>query len=208
MPGQTCAVREVNSYGSYIYQWPSKYDQVFFPHTDEAAIWHCQASGFLALIGDFEGLSQAERIAIGALLKRQPPATAFKEKVALLEQVYALRDKERWFKNRLWRVLARWHQRVGDLQRANALRKQAYDDIVQQLMLELPPARRLEYLYLAANYARLFGDQAASDRRLVELEAALSSTVDPKLSGYANYLRTLAKDTVNIQANGALGLEQ
>jgi hypothetical protein len=48
-----CKVAEPMSYGSYIYQWPSKYDQVFWPLTVPNGIWFCPESGFAAFIGEF-----------------------------------------------------------------------------------------------------------------------------------------------------------
>jgi hypothetical protein len=65
--GATCAVSEPMSWGSYIYHWPSKYDQVFFPLTDEHGIWFCRESGFTAFIGDFE-LRPEEKAALAAHL--------------------------------------------------------------------------------------------------------------------------------------------
>ena len=48
--------------GSYVYEWPEKYDQVFFPVTDGQGLWAC-ASGFVGVIGDIElSIPEKERI--------------------------------------------------------------------------------------------------------------------------------------------------
>ena len=60
LEGEKCAVHQPASYGSYIYRWPSKYDQVFWPLTDSHGIWFCQESGFTAFIDDFADLSPEE----------------------------------------------------------------------------------------------------------------------------------------------------
>lgn len=39
-----CTVGSPGSYGSYIYGWPSKYDQIFWPVTEESGIWFCPES--------------------------------------------------------------------------------------------------------------------------------------------------------------------
>src|SRR5262245_37271311 len=67
--GATCQGAEPMSYGSYIYQWPSKYDQVFWPLTDSHSIWFCRESGFAAFVGDFE-LGADERAALASHLGR------------------------------------------------------------------------------------------------------------------------------------------
>ncbi|MEQ1594997.1 MAG: hypothetical protein ABL985_07850 [Casimicrobium sp.] len=202
---KTCAVSMVNSYGSYIYQWPSKYDQVFFPFTDEASIWYCETSGFVALIGDMESLSKEEIASITSALKRESRPTSFRDKVVLLERIYKLREKDRRFRNRLLRILARWHQDLDDMPKASELRKAAFHDIVDQLTGKLPTEQKLEYLYLAANYTRYFGDISTSDKYLSELAGAISSSSDAKLSDYASYLKKLANETNNIQPHKPLG---
>ena len=67
--GENCSVQKPMSWGSYIYQWPSKYDQVFWPQTTENGIWFCESSGFIALINDFEGLTIKTKERINKYLK-------------------------------------------------------------------------------------------------------------------------------------------
>ena len=55
LPGRKCRVHAIASWGTYIYEWPSKYDFVFWPVTDEKAIWYCEESGFAAFVDDFDG---------------------------------------------------------------------------------------------------------------------------------------------------------
>ena len=42
------------SYGSYIYQWPSKYQLVFWPYTEAAAWYSCRKCRLTVFMGDFE----------------------------------------------------------------------------------------------------------------------------------------------------------
>jgi len=50
------------SYGSYIYQFPSKYQLVFWPHTDSQSWYSCQKCRYTAFMGNFADFPQ-EKIA-------------------------------------------------------------------------------------------------------------------------------------------------
>lgn len=191
-----CDVHSPLSYGSYIYGWPSKYDQVFWPFTDQAGIWYCKDTGFVAFIDDFGDITPDERKAIAEFLARKGKPADFKGRLERLEEIYALRHKDPRFRNRLLRILARWHQELGDRDRANAYRKTALADILKSLEGELPEDQRLMYLYLAASYSRLFGGIAASDRYFSLLQTATGSVKDKKFAGYAKYLSELADETL------------
>ena len=75
---------------------------MFWPLTDSVGIWHCERSGFTALIGDFDGLSSTEVTAIRAHLAtnyngRSDPVTRLK----LLAETYRLRKKDAAFTKQL-----------------------------------------------------------------------------------------------------------
>ena len=162
-------------------------------------------SGFTALIGDFDGLSDAEVTAIRAYLAtnyngRSDPVT----RLNLLEEIYWHRTKDAAFNNWLLRVLARQYQDIGLLERSNDFRLQAYEQIKAFLETDLPDLPRLKFLYLAANYARQFGDIADSDRYLKQLGKAIEGISDTALSDHLEYLSALAGQTRLIQPGGRL----
>ena len=205
LPGKVCSVHEPMSYGGYIYRWPSKYDFVFWPLTDVHGIWHCEHSGFTSFIGDFEGLSDKERADIAVYLAANYEGKDDVEsRLKLLEDTYSLRTTDSQFENKLLRVLARWYQDNGQVDKANGYRRKAFEELKGFLKVELMEERRLEYLYLAANYSRQLGEVAASDRYLVELEKAIENITNPELSGLGEYLSELAKETKLIQPGGQL----
>ena len=203
-PTKKCAVREPMSWGSYIYEFPSKYDMVFWPVTTEAGLWSCEGTGFVALIDDFKGIPEAERAAIAAWLKGRDKPTDIRSRLQRLEAIYAMRQEDAAFRNRLLRTLARWYQDLGDLQRANDYRREALAQIVSRLRSPMDDWDHLQYLYLAANYTRLFGDAEASDAWLAQLRVACDGIQDPKKKDAVDYLRKLAAQTPAIQPGGKL----
>ncbi|UXI68687.1 hypothetical protein [Tahibacter amnicola] len=209
-PGATCEVSEPASYGSYVYQWPSKYDQVFWPQIDETGIWFCAKSGFAALIGDFETLTESERMRVGVhLAKVYDPALHLgpAQKLALLEGIYGMREMDAKKQIQLQRVLAVHYERDGDYTRATTLRRQALGLIRQELAQGmLDTQRRLEYLFVAANYEREFGKAAQADADLSALSRALDAvkSEEPTVVDYAAYLRELVPASRRILPGGQL----
>ncbi len=172
--GADCQVSSPRSYGSYIYDWESKYDQVFWPHTESRGIWHCPESGYVALLGDFDALSESELKAVSKLLaQRQEPAENMPALLQQMQDIYALREISSLKRNRLLRIVARWHQQLDDHDLANAHRKEALLQIDALLPLTEAAMDRFELLLVAANYSRQFGDVIGSDAWLERLQSEL-----------------------------------
>lgn len=200
-----CHVSRPMSYGSYIYQWPSKYDQVFWPLTDPNGIWFCPESGFTAFIGDFE-LTDDERTAVAATLASYKPIKhpSLREKLVLLQKCYGARRMDARMKIRLPRVLAYYYEtELRDFDGARAFRRQALE-MIEAALPELPEADRLEYLFVSAVYYREFGDLEKSKATVSALEHALEASKDEKLKDFVEYLTELKKDIDHIVPGGPL----
>jgi hypothetical protein len=207
-PGATCRVAEPMSYGSYIFQSPSKYDLVFWPMTDLRSIGFCKESGFAAYAGDFEGLTNAEKAAIRSLLAASyRPGTrelSLFDALLLVEQSYSLRKKDRAFRIRLLRALAFMYEEGGHFARAKVLREQALAAVRTALNGPLNEQERLEYLFVCAAYEREFGRRKESDACLRLLDEALARSKDEKLKRYVEYLSELKADIPLISPGGTL----
>lgn len=209
LEGARCKVHEPASWGSYIYNWPSKYDQVFWPLTEQYGIWFCEKSGFTAFIGGFSDLDSTEITKIRAYLAQNPPKDdSIETKLALLKAIYSFRNVDKNFNNRLLRVLARWQQDLGNINTANEYRREALAEIELALATELDEYQNIEYLYLAASYSKLLGNQTNSDTYLSKLILALDNITREENKDYADYIRKLYPDIKNIKAGGALDPEK
>ncbi|KAA3639523.1 MAG: hypothetical protein DWP95_10210, partial [Proteobacteria bacterium] len=144
--GEKCSVSKPGSYGSYIYQWPSKYDQVFWPFIDANNIWFCKYSGYVSFMSDFADLDKSEKESISAYLKNHKlEEPSVPELLEALEQIYELRNLTPERSNMLLRVFARWYQRFENTEKAHKYRQKAYAEIEKSLTTELPEGKRLEY---------------------------------------------------------------
>jgi hypothetical protein len=231
-PGETCAVHEPMSYGSYIYHWPSKYDQVFWPLIDGHGIWHCAASGYTAFMGDVE-LAEGDRDRVRGWLAANRGAAggigAPEEKIRLLEGVSAQRDQPEAERITLLRVLAFLHDEREDFDAAARYRADALARIRAALAGDQEPIDRLEYLFVAAAYTKEAGEEGAAASARDALLAALAAVPPAReedaddegaaaernedggdaeqLAGYAEYLRDLVPDLERIAPGGALAPE-
>jgi hypothetical protein len=206
--GAKCVVSEPMSSGSYIYHWPSKYDQVFWPLTDRNGIWFCRDTGFAAFIGDFE-LSAAERGALSAYLpqvyvKRIRGRPDLPILLELLQQSYSKREKDREFRIQLLRVLAYYNDtELHDYVASAAFRREALTMMEEDLGTSLREEQRLEYLFVSAAYYQELGETEKSDHMLRQLDAA-SAMSSEKLKGYVEYLSSLKGDVARIVPGGPL----
>lgn len=210
--GASCSVNSPASFGGYIYQWPEKYDQVFWPLTDPMGIWLCADSGFAAFIGDLQ-LEADEKEAIAAFLRDAPPLpekATVAAKLDRLAAVYALRRLAPDARARVLRALAYQYQSDGQQAKADSLREQAGALMASRLQDDtLPPDLRLQYLFVTANYARERGDAADADRRLDTLSARLQEAAeDEALKDYAEYLGGLIAPARTIAPGGVLAPEE
>jgi hypothetical protein len=206
-----CLISRPASYGSYVYGYPSKYDQVFWPVTEESGIWFCQKSGFTAFMSDFHNIDDAQRTAIAAYLAtayRAGEAVPRKRKLELLEGCYALRALSTEKKLQVLRALAYQYEELGDQAAADSRRRSALALMLAALDTELEPANRLEYLFVAAAYQREFGQTQASDASLERLGELLKASHIEDVANYVKYLRELIADIARIEPGGKLAPEK
>jgi hypothetical protein len=208
-----CLVESPASWGGYIYQLPSKYDQVFWPLTDPKGLWFCSKSGFTAFIGDFE-LTPKEKTAVAAELAtfyKPINKPTLRQKLVLLEKSYTARDQNTRGKIKLLRVLAYYHETdLKDFDGAAALRRKALELIDSALSTERDPACRMQYLFVAAVYHRELGDLEKSDASAKLLKQALhqhKDNQDEEVAGMVEYLTELSRDIDRIVPGGPLAPE-
>ncbi len=174
LTGEKVPAKEIMSYGGYIYNWPSKFDLVFWPFTDENFICLNLKTGYAAFNPDFEKLSEAEKDALKKWLAahwdpKAPPRTHL-EKLLWLEKVYAQRKMDDDFWSRFYRLMAYTCQ--GDLQKSLSYVRRAMPLLEKKLAAGPTDAELLETLYLIGEYSRRLGDETRAREFFAKLKAA------------------------------------
>ena len=206
--GKPCRVATLASSGSYIHDWPEKYDQVFVPVTAAEGIWFCEGSGFASFIAD-DKLGRVEKERIAAFLQQQPrlepQRSSLADRLQRAEAIYALRDLTPERRALLHRILAYdFESLADDPQRARQHRQAALAIMLDRLADEsLAQGTRLEYLFVSANYLREYGDTARADRLLAQLEMQIANG-DGETAAYAAYLQSMLPAARTIAPGGRL----
>ena len=163
--GKHLEVQEPMSSGSYIYSWPGKEDQVFWPMTNESWLWFNPKSGYGAFGNDFEKLEGAALDRVKAWLaanydRRRPPGTRL-ERLAWLEQVYGQRGMDEDFWCFFYRLMA-FEYSQDDPAKSLGYVKKAMPMIERLLANPASDDARITFLYLLGEYNRRLGNLDAS----------------------------------------------
>ena len=207
--GKPCQVATLASSGSYIYDWPEKYDQVFVPVTAAQGIWFCEGSGFASFMADGQ-LGYVEKKRITAFLGGQPRSALAQSDIAgrlqRVEAIYALRDLTPERRALVHRILAYdFESLADDPLRARQHRQAALAIMLDRLADEsLAQGSRLEYLFVSANYLRESGETARADRLLAQLEMQIANAFGSDVAGYAAYLESMLPAARTIMPGGRL----
>jgi len=104
---KTSTYQEIMSYGGYIYQWPSKFQYIFWPLTDNPSVYCCPNCFFSTYMWDFDSIPDIKLDTIKAFLQTVEHQT-FKDyrdipmttRLGIAEKIYQIlgRDTEFWCK--------------------------------------------------------------------------------------------------------------
>ena len=173
--GKKIKVQEPASSGSYIYSWPGKEDQVFWPMTDDNWLWFNQKSGYGAFGDDFEALEgeELERVKTWVAAhydKVKPPATRT-ESLAWLEQIYTQRGMDDDFWCYFYRLMA-FELSGSDPVRSLEYVRKAMPLLERQLVNPQNDASRIATLYLLGEYHRRLGNPDDSRNYFDQVKSA------------------------------------
>jgi hypothetical protein len=184
---------EPRSSGSYIYHWPEKVDQVFWPYTDDHWLWFGPKSGYIAFGGDFEKLEpdEVERLKpwLAANYDRKAPPESRLERLFWAEKVYGVRGMDHDFWCHFYRLMA-FETRESPETSAAYVRK-ALPLLQKRLESSDDLGPKLEALYLLNEYNHRLGNDAEARTFLERLTAF---EVDEELAGYKSYLLKIAEE--------------
>jgi hypothetical protein len=160
----------VVAWGTYVYDWPSKYQGVFWPYTTEKAVYTCLNCRYSAFKGDFEELPKEKQAAVRAVLTDTSLPGKFKfyeaipmsARLAIAEKVYAElgRDDRFWFHFR--RVQAYHFDAEKKPREAKAARLNGFELAMKLIASEKSGAKLKEYWLLAGMMQHFAGNDEES----------------------------------------------
>lgn len=175
----------VGSYGSYIYQYPSKYQWLFFPRTDSPTFYLCKKCSLATFMWDFDKLPKEKFDAIRGALKNVKVSKAFKEyteipvieRLEIMEKVYSAIGEDDLFWEDFYRIKGFHHGKAGDAAKAAEARRRSLAYIEKELTD--PNAKRPKKLslYISASMKHFLNDDKGA---LADLEKALKTKYEEK----------------------------
>jgi uncharacterized protein (DUF2225 family) len=175
----------VMSYGSYIYQWPSKYQDIYWPLTDSHVLYSCKKCYLSLLMWDFSDVPQNKLQEIQNALKSVEIKGDYKrytdipmsKRLEAAEKVYAVMQKDGDFWLQFYRVKGYHYAAEKDQPKADEARKKALD-LATQMLNEKDPVTPKKQLWLISGAMKHFlGDDKGA---LDDLNTALKTKYENK----------------------------
>ena len=201
------------SWGNYIYQWPSKYQYVFWPRTYGTSLYYCKHCHLALFMWDFKDIPSDKTGELQKLLDKlkvenkeckEYTDVPMTQRLTLAERAYELlrpekdKSKDADFWSDFYRTEGYHFSREGHDDMAKAARQKALD-LTQVLLADRANAdRRKELLFASAAMHHFLADD---ERALAELKEATANTYKNSKNsengrGMDEYLSALIKDYI------------
>jgi uncharacterized protein (DUF2225 family) len=165
------------SSGSYIYQYPSKFQLVFWPYTWSASVYSCKKCHLSVFMWDFKEFPKDKIESTKKLVESVKLSGAYKtytdipvsEKLQIAEKVYQGLSRGDDFWSHFYRVLGYHFAQEKKPEQAKKARLHALQITQHMLADSANEGRKKELLFLAASMHHFTGDDSTA---LKELKAA------------------------------------
>lgn len=207
----------VNSYGSYIYYWDSKYQYIFWPRIDEAVVYTCKRCHLSTFMWDFEETPKAKHAEILKKLEgfKLDHAPASKEpesypgvdylripmtqRLLAAEAVYKILGRDDDFWCEFYRTLGYHYEEAKNQAKADEARRAALDIAVKMLGDKERADQRKELLLITGAMRHFLRDDAGALKDFREAQALdyrNKSMKADEVKNYDDYLTGLLRDYV------------
>jgi hypothetical protein len=202
---KTIAVRRVASHGSYVYRYPSKYQLVFWPHTDDSSWYFCPECHYAAFMGDFAKLPadkvQLVRAAIAKVKKPQPKKPYHEISLAyrlkLVEAISTALGRDDLYWSHFARVHGYHLARLGDNEGAKAARLGCLALAQKLLKADVVEPTKKELMFLIGSMQHFTGQKQAALATLARVPKTPAEPkgkmTDEQRKSFGQYLDELAK---------------
>jgi hypothetical protein len=208
LDGTTNKFQRWASYGSYVYQYPSKYQFLFFPYTSSYHVWSCHKCRFTAFPSDFEKLPREKvesvRQSLAALKLEPEPTKDYRdvpvsERMTIAETVYrtlGASDSSWCF---FYRLQGYFFEQEDKPEQAAEARRKALELAEQMAVSEEHKGVRKQLLYIAGAMHYFLGEPEAALGRFREalpLQIVEPGSTPEESSGQDRYLTNLIKEFI------------
>lgn len=183
---------QIMSYGTYIYSWPSKFQDVFWPATDGSSLYSCKQCHLTLFMWDFDKVpaekladvkKALEKVTVDGKYGRYTEIPMSK-RLEIAEKVYAVLDKDDRFWSWFYRVEGYHYAWEKNAAQAGAARTKALTFTRKLIDNPESSGKRKEFLLTSGAMHHFLGDDALAKH---DFGDALKLTFeDPKMSAEQN----------------------
>lgn len=161
---------EYASWGSYVYQYPSKFQLIFWPFTDSATVYTCKKCHLSLFMWDFKDFPKDKVDATRKLLEGVKLTGEFKtytdvpvsEKLLIAEKIYQGMNRDDEFWSHFYRVLGYHLAQERKPEQAKEARRRALEVTGRMLADPSNEGRKKELLVISGAMHHFVGDDAAA----------------------------------------------
>jgi tetratricopeptide (TPR) repeat protein len=203
------------SSGSYIYDWPSKYQYIFWPLTDTRVVYCCKKCYLSCFVWDFKNIPAYKHKAIKNQLEDvtfereyesyiEIPVT---KRLEIAEKIYSVLERDDEFWCRFYRVMGYHYDEAGNKEKAAESRKKALELASKMLGEKEYGRERKELLLISGAMNHLLGNEkiALSDmNEAIELTYKNERMSEEEAGGLDRYLSELLKEYIKIVEHSSM----
>ncbi len=205
--GTTNEFQAVMSFGTYIYNWPSKFELIFWPSTESEFVYSCPECHYTCFMYDFadppddklDALREAAAgVDFGGSYETYTDIPVM-ERLSAAEKSYRVLGRGDEFWCRFYRIAGYHAAAQGLTEEAAVARGEALALAEAMLQDEARAGERKEFLLIAGAMRYFRGDEAGAQ---ADFEAALPLTYDnpaieaDRNEGYNGYLNHLLEEYI------------
>ena len=150
--------QNIGSYGSYIYQWESKYQYVYWPLTESQAIYCCPNCHFSAYMWDFDSIPESKIDTLTkflATVKLNEEYTDYLDipgiiKLEIAENVYKILERDKKFWCEFYRIIGYHYDQENNILKAEESRLISLNIARQMLTDSLYKGQEKEMFFIIA----------------------------------------------------------
>jgi uncharacterized protein (DUF2225 family) len=182
----------IMSYGTYIYGWPSKFQNIFWPATDGSSLYTCKHCYLTLFMWDYDKLPASKVEDVRHALQNvtvDPKYVKYTDipmsnRLEIAEKVYSVLDKDDQFWSWFYRVQGYHFALEKNPEQAKAARVKALEYARKLLNDPSNAGKRKEILLTTGAMHHFLGDDPAARNNFQDaLEASFE---DPKLTAEQN----------------------
>jgi uncharacterized protein (DUF2225 family) len=173
--------QDIGSYGSYIYQWDSKFQYIFWPLTDNPVVYSCKKCYYSTYMWDFDSLDVNKISLVKEYLKDKRPTVKtsdylkipITERLEIAEGVYKILGQDDDFWSQFYRVKGYHYDEAKNEKMTRESRTKALE-IAERMKLDKDNEGRLKEILFITGAMKYFLNE--KERAVGDFKSALALT--------------------------------